>query len=101
MIFPFVYLVSPIGKPGRRSEAGAAQERIRVVDAVVDDSDLHAFAVQAGGGVEHVGADDARAAVQREVVRHARPHAADVALARELRQLLAGIETVIPLRMTW
>ena len=65
----------PEREAGRRREARAAQERVRVVDAVVDDADLDSLAVRARRRVEDVGADHGRAAVQREVVREARPDA--------------------------
>ena len=73
MIFPFVNFVCAEREAGGRREACAAQERIRVVDAVVDYADPDSLAVPARGRMEDVGADHGGAAVQREVVREARP----------------------------
>src|SRR4030095_3713510 len=53
-------------------EPGRVEERVRLVDAVVDDPDLDPLAAAARGGPEGVGADHRRALVRVEVVARAR-----------------------------
>jgi hypothetical protein len=64
------------------------EEGIRVVDAVVDDPDLHAVAARTGERVQLVGADHAGARVGEQVVRRARvdlPHEREPREGRQLR----------------
>ena len=66
------------------------EERVRLVDAVVDDGDLHPLAAAAAGGCERARADQARAAVERERVAVARVELAREGELRRLRQLGGG-----------
>ena len=75
--FGVVEPVMPFGKPGRVREAGRAEERVLVVDAVVDDRDLDPFAPRSGQPREGRRAENGRPAVQVEAVRVARVHALD------------------------
>ena len=71
-------------------EARGIEEGIGLVDAVVDDCDLHAGAVGARGPLQDVGADHGRRLVERERVRDARIDLRHDRLAHERRQLRRG-----------
>src|SRR5690349_1012758 len=60
------------GEPGRIAETRRAEERVRLVDAVVDDADLDPVAAVTGRRPHLVGADDRRALVGIERVADAR-----------------------------
>ena len=61
----------PAREPGRIAEARRAEERVRLVDPVVDDPDLDAVAAVACRRPHLVGADDRRALVGVERVADA------------------------------
>ena len=63
------------------------EEGVRLVDAVVDDSDLHPLAAAAAAGCERARADQARAAVEGERVAVARVQLAGEGELRRLREL--------------
>ena len=72
----------------RIGEAARIEERIRLVDPIVHDRDLHPRAVGSALLLEHVGADHRRRVVERERVRHAGIHRRDRAEPDEGGQLL-------------
>ena len=49
--FGVVNCVSPLGKPGGYWKPARVEERVRLVDAVVDDADLDPFPARAGRGL--------------------------------------------------
>ncbi len=75
---------------GRVLEARRVEERVRLVDAVVDDGDLDAFAARPRDAVQLVRADHGRAPVERLAVADAGVDARDDVEAHELRQALCG-----------
>ena len=83
----------PLREPRRIAVARRAEERVRLVDAVVDDADLHAVAGRRQGRAapELVGADDRRASIERHAVAPSHVHAFDPLDAGELRDV-AGCE---------
>jgi hypothetical protein len=75
-----------LGKTGRVGIAAWSEERVRVVDAVVDDPDLDAGTGDPRRGREGRGADQARAAVQRQLVAQAGEELGDERHRAQTRQ---------------
>ena len=90
--FGVVYCVWPFGKPGGVLEAARVEVRVRRVEAVVDDADLHPVAGgREGRAPELVGADLLRAADDaRCVVADVRPHLGDPGDPGQLADLRPG-----------
>ena len=80
--FGVVHFVSPLREAGRVRVARRVEEGVRLVDAVVDDGDLHPLAVARRSPLRARSRRSGRAAVERERVAVAR-----VELAREAESL--------------
>ena len=87
MILPFTHVLPPAREAGRVRVAGPLQERTAVVDAVVDDPDLHPLAVQPAQRGERCGADHVGAAVRGERVADVRVDLRDEAELHQSRKL--------------
>ena len=85
MIFPFTQARPPRGKPAGY-ENPSLQERAAMVDAVVDDPDLHPVAAQPAQRGE-LGADHVGASVRGERVAHVRVDLRDDAELHQARKL--------------
>src|SRR5204863_5954772 len=70
--------------------AGRPEERVGLVDAVVDDADLDPVTLRSRRAVEDVSADDRRAAVEQEREADARVDLGDEAELDEPRQVPGG-----------
>ena len=83
-------LRAALREAGRIAVALRVEEGVRLVDAVVDDGDLHPLAAAAARGCERARADQAGAAVELERVAVARIELAREGELRRLRQLGGG-----------
>ena len=82
-------LRAALREAGRIAEAGRVEERVRLVDAFVDDADLDAGSVGAACRPQRVRADQRGALVERERIAEARVDVREAEL-RERRQLFRG-----------